>query len=59
MTAPATPERRGPQPGDAVRPDRLRSSRRNDLETLGFLVGLLGAILVVVLTIGSSSPFGP
>ncbi len=58
MTAAATPERGGRQPGVAERPATLKTSRRGDLEALAFLIGLF-AILVAVVTIGSTSPFGP
>jgi hypothetical protein len=59
MTAIASPERGGEQPGGAGRPTELKASRRSDLEALVFLVGLFGALLVVVVAIGSASPFGP
>ena len=59
MAATATPERGGQQPVDAGRPAGLRRSRRGDLEALAFLIGLFGTILVVVVTIGSTTPFGP
>jgi hypothetical protein len=59
MTASATPERGGPQPSAAERPAGLKSSRRGDLEALAFLIGMFGTILVVVVTIGSTLPFGP
>ncbi len=59
MTAIAPPERRGEQPGGAGRPAGLEARRRSDLEALAFLVGLFGALLVVVVAIGSASPIGP
>ncbi len=59
MTAPAPPEHVGEQPGGAGRPVGLKASRRGDLEALAFLVGLFGTLLVLVVTIGSASPFGP
>ncbi len=59
MTAIAPPERGGDRPGAVGRPTGLKVSRRDELEAVAFLVGLLGILLVVVVTIGSASPFGP
>jgi hypothetical protein len=36
----------------------LRSSRRDELEALGFLLGLTGVLLGLVLTLGAPIPIG-
>ena len=59
MTAIASPEHDGKQPGGVGRQPEGRASRRGDLEALAFLVGLFGTLLVAVVIIGSASPFGP
>jgi hypothetical protein len=59
MTAIASPERGGQQPAGAGRPATPTASPRADLEALAFLVALFGILLVVVVTIGTTSPFGP
>jgi hypothetical protein len=33
--------------------------RRDEIEAVGLLLGILGILLVLVLTIGTTTPFGP
>jgi hypothetical protein len=38
---------------------RLPRHRRREFEALGLVLGMLGILLLVVLTLGSTVPFGP
>ncbi len=64
MTTVEAPEPRG-ESGDlaaivgrSAQADAVRSSRRDALEVLGFLLGLTGVLLGLVLTLGAPIPIG-
>ena len=38
---------------------KLPGHRRSEFEALGLVLGMLGILLLVVLTLGSTVPFGP
>ncbi len=38
---------------------RLPRHRRREFEALGLALGMLGILVLVVLTVGSTVPFGP
>ena len=59
MTTIDSRERDARQLGRAGRLAVLGIGRRREIEAVGLLVGILGTLVVIVMTIGSGSPFGP
>jgi hypothetical protein len=53
--APETGRQRAGGPGNLV---ERQARRRGDIEALGLLLGILGVLLVLALTVGASPPIG-
>ncbi len=56
MTSMQTPGLLGGRDGDAVTPVGQRARRREEFEALGLLLGVLGVLLVLALTLGLAPP---